>query len=171
MEPSPNRQQSRCTQRSSPNGRSRCTQVRSASSSATVWGRFTRATQSWGSSIGQALSHAVPFGSQWVRRQRLPHYQSSARFTSFAHKAFRSTYRVTVKKYSLPPPKGARLAIQLYSRLPRSILDLHFLHRISSPRSSATSPGQESARGHNARPLRPRSTCCGARGLNRCRLS
>ena len=87
----PKRFAMRCTHPSSPKGLPRCTLTRSASNSDAVCGRFTRATQSRGGSTGQALSQVVSFGSPCVRRHLLDHCQSSARLTSFARNALRST--------------------------------------------------------------------------------
>ena len=55
----PNRFAMRLTQSSSPNGRPRCTFTRSDSNSDADCGRFTRASQSRGRSMGQSLSHVV----------------------------------------------------------------------------------------------------------------
>ena len=102
---SPNRFAMRRTQLSSPKGRPRCTLRRSASNSTAVCGRFTSVTQCRGRSIVHALSQVVSFESPCVRRHPLDHGQSSARPTSFARSALRSTYRATVKECSRPAPE------------------------------------------------------------------
>lgn len=72
-------------------------------------GRFTCATQSRGRSTGQALNQADSLGSSCLRRQRLPHCQSSARLTRFARSALRSTQRATIRQclFLIIPFSGA----------------------------------------------------------------
>ncbi len=75
----------------SPNGQPRLTARRRAASSASVCAVFTSFTQRLGRSRGQADSHDAPPAVDGIRRCRLHQRQSSARSTSFARRAFRST--------------------------------------------------------------------------------
>jgi len=87
----PNRLAIRRTQPSSPKGRPRCTLTRRASNSEAAWGRFTRANQSRGCSTGHGLSHVVSLAFPCSRRHKLDHCHVSARWTSLARSALRST--------------------------------------------------------------------------------
>lgn len=80
---------------SSPNGLPLCTQRRRAANSDSVCGSLTQAGQSRGRETGQVESNWRSERSGCVMRQRLPQFHASARFTSPARRAFRSTYRQT----------------------------------------------------------------------------
>ncbi len=83
-----------------PKGLPRLTLQRTASTSFSLSGSFTRLTQFGSLGSGHADNN-LGSGSGWVaQRYNDPHRQSSARSTKSARTAFRSTYRATTKKCS-----------------------------------------------------------------------
>jgi hypothetical protein len=70
-------------------------------SSAAVIGRLTRRVQSGGLSIGQGDSLGFASASPVWYPVKLPDRQSSARGVTPARSSLRSTYRQTVRKWSL----------------------------------------------------------------------
>jgi hypothetical protein len=87
-----------CTQFSSPKGEPRLKLLPTALSSAAVSGLLTCSVQRGERAIGQAESRRGSRSGSSSSRLREPHLQSSARLTSPASKAFRSTCRQTNKK-------------------------------------------------------------------------
>jgi hypothetical protein len=88
---SPNRRPTCCCQAAPPNGQPRTTASRTASSSASVCGRLTHSSQSAGNGTGPADSRGRSAATTACRAARLDHRQSSARATSPARRALRST--------------------------------------------------------------------------------
>jgi hypothetical protein len=86
-------------QADSPNGLPRCAERRSAANSESVSASFTFATQFGKRGIGQAESNAGAGSTGCRQRHSEPQRHASARGTSLARKAFRSTYRQTVRKW------------------------------------------------------------------------
>ena len=97
---SPSRRTTWSDQNAPPKGHPRFTERRSATSSASVCGLLTSSTQSAKRRTGQADRSDLSLVLPQHQRDRLPHRHSSARRTRFARKAFRSTYRQSVKKCS-----------------------------------------------------------------------
>ncbi len=95
-----NRSTVSATHLTAPNGRPRCTLCRTAASVSSASGAFTHATQLDGSATGPSLRKSSPCPLPRCRHHRLPQRQSSARATSLARRAFRSTYRHTVSRCS-----------------------------------------------------------------------
>lgn len=85
---------------SSPKGDPWRTLRRSADSSASVSGAFTCSSQPGERRMGHGDRIRCAADVPWLQRYKLLQRQSSARSTRFARRAFRSTYRQTVRKCS-----------------------------------------------------------------------
>ena len=93
---------------SSPYGRSRRRQLRSASSSAGDCASCTRASQFRGRGTGQSSRNSAAPGSCvqcGSRLYKLPHGQFCARLTNPARSGLRSTYRQTFRKCGVTMPR------------------------------------------------------------------